>query len=144
MKNIEKYKDTKDALDAFRAWYKDHRDSVLTMSGWLEKEYEAPHPPTLLEAVEAVSDEWYATGPDVNDHTFGLKIIALEKAADREKSKPVRNFDRFATAEEAVKAYECFRAMCDKVSCNECRFHSRGVPCVVAWLYEEAEKGMSK
>ena len=129
MKNIEKYKDTKDALDAFRAWYKDHRDSVLTMSGWLEKEYEAPHPPTLLEAVEAVSDEWYATGPDVNDHTFGLKIIALEKAADREKSKPVRNCDRFATQEEAVAE---FMKICDK-ECELCED-------VVTWLYAEAEK----
>lgn len=40
MKNIERYPNTEDALCAFRKWYKDNKHSVLTMSGWLEKEYE--------------------------------------------------------------------------------------------------------
>ena len=28
MKNIEKYKETRDALEAFRAWYKDHKQGT--------------------------------------------------------------------------------------------------------------------
>lgn len=82
---------------------------------------------TLLEAAEAVVDEWYVT--DVS----GEKIVSLKNAIAREKSKPVRNCDRFATQEEAVAE---FMRLCDKGR----------EPCedVVTWLYEEAEKEVSK
>lgn len=132
MKNIERYPNTEDALGAFREWYKDHRNSVLTMSGWLEAEYEAPPQPTLslLEAAEAVVDEWWASDAD---NVSTQKIVDIENAIAREKAKPVRNFDRFATQEEAVAE---FLKICDKERelCED----------VVAWLYEEVDKEKMK
>lgn len=143
MKNIEKYKETKDALEAFRAWYKDHKHSVLTMSGWLEKEYEAPPPSTLLEAAEAVADEWYTTFPNVMPDTLCEKIVDLAKSIEREKRKPVRNCDRFATQGEAFAE---FMKMCYGMRCEHCRFRSCDsiCRCAVAWLYAEAEKEEAK
>lgn len=132
MKNIEKYKETKDALEA---WRQSVEGGVyLSFDEWAQREYEAPRTPPLLEAAEAVVDEWYTT--DVS----GGNIMDLENAIAGEKAKPVRNCDRFATAAEAEEAYQCFRKMCDKVSCSECRFCGCGIPCVLAWLYEEAGK----
>ena len=55
-------------------------------------------------------------------------------------ARPLRNCDRFATAAEAAEAYDGFTKMCSKVSCSECRFCGRGIPCVLAWLYEEADE----
>ncbi len=147
MKNIEKYKETKDALEAFRAWYKDHKHSVLTMSGWLEKEYEAPPPPTLLEAasdaVDALASDvvkgWYKA-----DDTFVEKIIVLRSAIASEKLKPVRNFERYKTADGA---YDGFREMCNGMErCEYCRFRDSKslIRCALVWLYEEAEKEVSK
>lgn len=146
MKNIEKYKETRDALEAFRAWYKDHKHSVLTMSGWLEKEYEAPPPPTLLEAASDAVDTlasdvvkgWYKA----ND-TFVEKIRVLRSAIASEKLRPVRNCDKFATAEEA---YDGFREMCNGIGCAHCRFRDCKslFRCALAWLYAEAEKEEEK
>ena len=131
MKNIEKYTNTKDALEAFREWYKDHKHSVLTMSGWLEKEYEAPRVPTLLEAAEAVKNEWYTTFPNVMPDTLCETIVDLASAIAREKSKPVRNCDRFATAEEAAEAFVGFtrknKEIADKIS-------------LMDWLYADVKK----
>ena len=78
---------------------------------------------TLLEAAEAVVDEWYAT--DVS----GENIIGLKNAIAREKAKPVRNCDRFATQEEAVAE---FVRLCDegREPCED----------VVTWLYEKTDK----
>ena len=136
MKNIEKYKETRDALEAFRAWYKDHKHSVLTMSGWLEKEYEAPPPPTLLEAASDAVDTlagdvvkgWYKA----ND-TFVEKMRVLRSAIASEKLRPVRNCDKFATQEEAVAE---FMKICDR----ECEPYKD----VVTWLYEKADKEKAK
>lgn len=121
MKNIEKYPDTNDTLDAFRAY--------------MEKKYETPPPPppTLLEAAEAVKNEWYTTFPNVMPDTLCEKIVDLENAIAREKSKPVRNFDRFATQEEAVAE---FMKLCDR----ECEPYKD----VVTWLYEKADKEKAK
>lgn len=143
MKNIEKYTNTKDALDAFRAWYKDHKDSVLTMSGWLEAEYEAPSKPatSLLEVAEAVVDEWWITG----HHVGYEKIADLENAIAREKAKPVvRNCDRYRTAEEA---WYVFTKMCDeaKTGCGKCKFYNpTDISCRFLWLYAEAVKEEAK
>lgn len=50
MKNIEKYPNTKDALEAYAL----HRKAEgLPLEVWLEREYVAPREPTLLEADEA-------------------------------------------------------------------------------------------
>ena len=48
MKNIDKYSETKDALEAYEE-YRDGR-GVLPLSQWLECEYEEPIVKTLLEA----------------------------------------------------------------------------------------------
>lgn len=138
VKNIEKYPETAAALDAYNSLGL----TKVPFNEWLECEYELMHPFTTLEAAQSVIDEWYATGPDVNDHSFGLKIIALENAIDREKSKPVRNFDKYRTEKEAC---EGFREMCGYSgihSCDSCRFRDcDGISgCAIAYLYAEAKK----
>lgn len=140
MKNIEKYKETNDALDA---WRQSVEGGVyLSFDEWAHREYETPHQTTTWEAAKSVIDEWFATGPYVNDHTFGLKIIALKKAFDREKSKPGRNFNRFENAEDADAG---FVAMCKCIDkCEHCRLHKNHVRCSIAWLYEKAKKEASK
>lgn len=133
MKNIEKYKETKDALEA---WRQSVEGGVyLSFDEWAQREYEAPRVPTLLEAAEAVVNEWYAT--DVS----GGNIVNLKNAIAREKAKPVRNCDKYRTVAEASEGFWKF---CCKNKCGECRF-SDGVPrCLLAWLYEDAEKEVSK
>lgn len=61
------------------------------------------------------------------------EIVNPENATAREKAKPVRNCDRFATQEEAVAE---FMKLCDRGR----------EPCedVVTWLYEEADKEKAK
>lgn len=137
MKNIEKYTNTKAALDAY--------DSLdfkrVPFDVWLECEYEDPNPPTLLEAAEAVKNTWYSNGPDGSLSRLETTISHLANAIEREKAKPVRNCDRFATAEEALAG---FRKFCGKVACNECRFRDCVPTCPLTWLYEEAEKEETK
>lgn len=138
MKNIEKYKETKDALEAWRQSVE--VGVYLSFDEWAQREYEATRAPTLLEAAEAVTNTWNAKMPYGSLSRVATTIGHLADAIASEKRKPVRNLDRFATADEAAEAYECFRKFCSKVSCSECRFFGRGIPCVLAWLYEEAEK----
>lgn len=130
MKNIEKYPDTNDTLDAFRAY--------------MEKKYETPPPPppTLLEAAEAVKNEWYTTFPNVMLDTLCEKIVDLENAIAREKSKPVRNCDRYRTAEDADAG---FVAMCEGIDkCEHCRLYKNHVRCSIAFLFAEADKEKTK
>lgn len=125
MKNIEKYQRTNDALDA---WRQSREGGVfLSFDEWAQREYEAPRVPTLLEAAEAVVNEWYAT------YVSGGNIVNLKNAIAREKAKPVRNCDRFATQEEAVAE---FMKLCDR----ECEPYKD----VVTWLYEKADKEKAK
>lgn len=133
MNNIEKYPSTKDALEAYNSL--DFKRVPFDV--WLECEYEDPNPPTLLEAAEAVKNTWYSNGPDCSLSRLETTISHLANAIEREKAKPVRNFDRFATAEEALAG---FRKFCGKVECNECRFRDCVPTCPLTWLYEEAEK----
>ena len=132
MKNIEKYKETKDALEA---WRQSVEGGVyLSFDEWAQREYEAPREQTLLEAAEAVADEWYTA--DVS----GGNIVNLKNAIAREKSKPVRNFDKYKTTKEA---YGGFREMCNgRENCNGCRFFDcdSASECAIAYLYAEAEK----
>lgn len=138
MKNIEKYKETKDALEAFRAWYKDNKHSVLTMSGWLEKEYEAPPPSTLLEAAEMFVDcVEMPSDPQEQKH-----LDVLCAAVEREKAKTVRNCDRYKTAREAWSA---IIKMCNVTKCEKCQFYnSDDISCRFNWLYAEAGKEKAK
>ncbi len=129
MKNIDKYPNLADALEAYVA----HRETEgLPFELWLELEYVEPREPTLLEAVEAVVDNRWRMSDFTN------KLDDLIKAIEREKRKPVRNLDVYKTAKEADKAYEhmCFGKKCD--SCNYGHGKTK-VNCSIAWLYAEAD-----
>lgn len=136
MKNIEKYPNTKAALDAYNSL--DFKR--VPFDTWLECEYEEPHEKTLLEAAEAVIDEWYYTQDNVTLNDLGDKMVDLKKAIDREKSKPVRNCDKYKTVKEASIA---FTKMCEGTECEKCCYNNstrRAYGCRFAWLYAEAEK----
>ena len=135
MKNIEKYTNTKDALET----YNTIGDKWIPFDVWLELEYKDPLPPTLLEAasdaVDALTSEvvkgWYK--PDGN---FGEKMRVLRSAIEREKVKPILNCDKYKTAAEASNG---FKVMCNGIpKCDDCRL--RHFNCSIAWLYEEADK----
>lgn len=136
MKNIEYYQNTKDALEAWRQSVEGRE--YLSFVEWVQREYETPRVPTLLEAAEAVADEWYTA--DVS----GGNIVNLKNAIDREKSKPVRNFDKYKTAKEALSAY---RQMCRETYCRKCQYEDGGFDyagCSFNWLYADAEKEKAK
>lgn len=99
MKNIEKYPNTKDALETYNSL--DFKRVPFDM--WLECEFEKPRFPTLLEAAEAVTTAWYADGHDGVLESVRKHVTDLADAIAREKRKPVRNCDRYATAAEAGK-----------------------------------------
>ena len=103
MKNIEKYQNTKDALDAYNKL-----NSRELFETWLELEFEETRDPSLLETAEAVIDEWYH--PQQNATCLNYlceKIVDLKKAVEREKRKPIRNCDRpeCATTKEAQEVW---------------------------------------
>ena len=60
MKNIEKYPNTKDALEAYNSL----AFKTVSFDTWLECEFEEPRVSTLLEAAEAVMRTWYAKLPE--------------------------------------------------------------------------------
>ena len=135
MKNIEKYANTKDALDAYNSL----NIKKLPFEEWLKCEYEEPSVPSLLEAANAVVKAWYAKLPEGSIARVGQLIVRLSSAIDREKRKPVRNCDKYRTAEEAHQALKEF---CGKYQCRYCRFgdSTKTAGCVLEWLYEEAGK----
>lgn len=136
MKNIEYYQNTKDALEAWRQSVEGRE--YLSFVEWVQREYETPRVPTLLEAAEAVADEWYTA--DVS----GGNIVNLKNAIDREKEKPVRNFDKYKTAKEALSAY---RQMCRETYCRKCQHEDGGFDyagCSFNWLYADAAKEKAK
>lgn len=137
MKNIEKYPNTKDALEA----YNDIDFNSIPFDVWLECEYEKPSKKTLLEAAEAVIDRWYCTYMHVTLDDIGEKIVDLKNAIDRERRKPVRNCDKYKTAKDA---YEGSNEFCYKSKCVECRYRDSYPICRFAWLYAEAEKESDK
>ena len=135
MKNIEKYAGTKDALEA---WNKYHDGGGnMPFSEWAEMEVELP---TLLDAAEAMIKAWFSDGIEGTADVIAEKICVLDDVIKREKSKPVRNKDKYMTANEATKG---FREMCNGIKyCVDCRF--RNVNCGIAWLYEKAVKVEAK
>ena len=90
MKNIEKYTNTKDALEA----YNQPKSKIVPFEEWLECEFEEPRVPTLLEAAKEVVKTWYAKLPGGSIARVGQSIVRLSTAIEREKRKPVRNCDR--------------------------------------------------
>lgn len=139
MKNIEKYTNTKDALEA----YNQPKSKIVPFEEWLECEFEEPLVPTLLEAAKEVVKTWYAKLPGGSIARVGQSIVRLSTAIEREKRKPVRNCDKYKTAEEACQALKEF---CGKYNCRDCRFGDRVdvTDCTILWLYEEAEREVSK
>ena len=135
MKNIEKYTNTKDALEA----YNQPKSESVPFDEWLECEYEEPSVPSLLEAAKAVTTLWFEKGQKGSLAEISRRVCALSSAIDREKRKPVRNCDKYRTAEEAHVAFAEF---CGKNECRICRFgdSTRTAGCVLEWLYEKAGK----
>lgn len=134
MKNIEKYTNTKDALDAYNKL-----NSRELFETWLELEFEETREQSLLEAAEAVIDEWYHPQQNatcLND--LCEKIVDLKKAVEREKRKPIRNCDKYNTPEDASKA---FGLMCENMTCARCPYNQGSAfRCKFAWLYDKAGK----
>lgn len=135
MKNIEKYQNTNDALEAYNAIRLDN----VPFDEWLKREYEEPRVQTLLEAAKAVVKAWYAKLPEGSIARVGQSIVRLSSAIDREKCKPVRNFDKYKTAEDAEAGFGEF---CKKRICRLCRFYNGKTAslCRFAWLYAESDK----
>lgn len=136
MKNIEKYHETKAALEAYNKL--DFKKVPFDI--WLECEYEEPREKTLLEAAEAVTDEWYDMQQNINCNDIGEIIVDLEKAIARERQKPVRNCDKYKTVKEASIA---FAKMCEGTECEKCCYNNstrRAYGCRFAWIYSEAGK----
>lgn len=140
MRNIERYPGTKDAVEAWDTYHDGGGD--MPFAAWAEQEYVDTGVPTLLEAAEAVADEWWTM--DMEPNVRHGKIADLENAIAREKAKPVRNFDKYKTSK---KACDGFNEMCKGVeTCVSCRFNSSTsiAGCAIAWLYSEAEKEAPK
>ena len=139
MKNIEKYTNTKDALEA----YNQPKSKIVPFEEWLECEYEEPRVQTLLKAAQEVVKTWYAKLPGGSIARVGQSIVRLSTAIEREKRKPVRNCDKYRTAEEANVAFAEF---CGKNECRSCRCGDRkkNAGCVFEWLYEKADREVSK
>ena len=139
MKNIEKYTSTKDALEA----YNQPKSKNVPFDIWLQCEYEEPRVPTLLEAAKEVVKTWYAKLPEGSIDRVRQSIVRLSTAIEREKRKPVRNCDMYRTAEEANVSFAEF---CGKNECRSCRCGDRkkNAGCVFEWLYEKAEREVSK
>lgn len=135
MKNIDKYTNTKDAIEAYDEWSEKGSNHCISFYGWCKLDYIEPREPTLLEAAKTfVNCVEMPSVPQERKHWDGLCA-----AIERESQKPVRNCDKYATAKNAMGAY---RAMCKNLDCKHCRFGSRkGIEdCIVSWLYAAAEK----
>ena len=139
MKNIEKYTNTRDALEAYNSPCLKN----VPFDIWLQYEYEDHRVPTLLEAAKEVVKAWYAKLPEGSIVRVGQSIVRLSSAIEREKRKPVRNCDKYRTAEEASQALKEF---CGKNECRICRCGDRkkNAGCVFEWLYEKADREVSK
>ena len=101
MKNIEKYTNTKDAIEAYNRL----SDKRVTFYTWLECEFEETRVPTLLEAAAEMVYAWKSEVTPGYTARFSKAIGRLSDAIAREKSKPVRNCDAFSK-DEVLKILE--------------------------------------
>ena len=134
MKNIEKYTNTKDALEAYNNSVKN-----VPFDEWLELEYKEPHERTLLEAAKLVANEYYICGTPTEK---SLRILG--ESVDRELKKPVLNFNKYKTAKDALTG---FNEMFSEKHCDRCQFSAERNECFVCklnWLYAETEKEEAK
>ena len=132
MKNIEKYNESKAALNAYNSII----SKKVPFDVWLECEYEEPPKPTLLEAAEAIVKIVSSTPTSVTRNLFRQLRLAVE----REKAKPVRNCDKYKTAKDAFAG---LNEMCDEKTCDRCPFSAERNECMSCrfnWLYAEADK----
>lgn len=135
MKNIEKYHETKAAIEA----YNHQKSKNVPFDVWLECEYEEPRERTLLEAAKLVANEYYICGTPTEK---SLRILG--ESVDRELKKPVLNCDKYRTAKDSLDG---FNEMCADESCDRCPFSAERNECNICklnWLYAEAEKEVSK
>lgn len=137
MKNIEKFPRTNDALEA----YNKSKSKNMPFEVWLELEYTEPSMQTLLEAAETVTTIWKSKPHEYRLTNFLDAIANLSEAIKREKKKPVRNFDKYNTADEAYEGSEKF---CYKSKCLECRYKDSYPICRFAWLYDEVKNEDAK
>lgn len=124
MTNIEKYPNTKDALEAWS-----RARGIQPFIVWIQEDYVDQEPLTLLETAER-----FVVG------ARSMKDLREAIIRERKNQKPVRNCDRFATAEEAWTA---FKKMCNVNNCRKCPFgeyRNDYVNCRFIWLYAEADK----
>lgn len=136
MKNIEKYPNTKVALEA----YNQLKSKNVPFDKWLELEFEEPREPTLLDVAEELKN--VLKQKDISLSDVAVAFSRLTAAIEREKRKPVRNCDKYKTADEASRA---FTWMCDNMSCQHCPYNQgRAFKCKFAWLYAEAGKEETK
>ena len=136
MKNIDKYNESKDALNAYNSII----SKKVPFDVWLECEYEEPPKPTLLEAAEAIVNIVSSVPTSVTRNLFRQLRLAVE----REKANPVRNCDKYRTAKEAFIAFE---KMCKEKKCSMCPFSAERNECLSCsfnWLFAEEEKEVSK
>ena len=132
MKNIEKYNESKAALNAYNSII----SNKVPFDMWLELEYEEPPKPTLLEAAEAIVKIVSSTPTYVTRNLFRELRLAVE----REKAKPVRNCDKYRTAKDAFAG---FNKMCSDRHCYRCQFSAERnecSSCKLNWLFAEAGK----
>lgn len=132
MKNIEKYHESKAALNAYNSII----SKKVPFDAWLGCEYEEPPKPTLLEAAEAIVKIVSSTPTSVTRNLFRELRLAVE----REKAKPVRNCGKYKTAKDALAG---FTEMCAGKTCYSCPFSSKrneSTSCVLNWIYAEADK----
>ena len=132
MKNIEKYNESKAALNAYNSII----SKKVPFDMWLECEYEEPPKQTLIEAAEAIVNIVPSTPTSVTRNLFRELRLAVE----REKAKPVRNCDKYKTAKDAFAG---FNEMCDEKTCYRCPFSAERNECMSCrfnWLYAEADK----
>ena len=143
MKNIEKYTNTKAALEAYNSIISKNVPfdvKNVPFDVWLECEYEEPPKPTLLEAAKAIVKIVPSTPTSVKRNLFRELRLAVE----REKAKPVRNCDKYKTAKDAFAG---FNKMCEEKKCSTCPFSAERNECLNCscnWLFAEAEKEVSK
>ena len=136
MKNIEKYNESKAALNAYNSLV----FKRVPFDVWLECEYEEPPKPTLIEAAEAIVKIVSSTPTSVTRNLFRELRLAVE----REKANPVRNCDKYKTAKDAFAG---FNKMCEEKKCGMCPFSAARNECNICklnWLYAEAEKEESR
>lgn len=101
-------------------------------------DFPEPRSQTILESAEALENGLAGTPADVTRRPCG----ELRSAIEREKSRKVRNMDKYKTAKEA---FDAFDKMCSAYCCKDCRFDTLkkklGLDCRFIWLYANEGDG---